>query len=58
MEASAAIGCGEPAGGPCGSLGAYPAQEAVFLQAGDVRGFLPPASVQVVIGCHFALLSV
>ena len=46
MEASAAIGRGEPAGRPRGSLGAYPAQEAVFLQLGDVRGFLPPRELR------------
>jgi hypothetical protein len=53
MEASAAIYRGEPASRPCGRLGVYPAQEAVFLQAGDVRGLLPPAGIQVVVGCHF-----
>lgn len=58
IEASAAINRGEPAGGPCGSSGACPAQEAVFLQAGDVRGFLPQAGIQVAVGCHFTLLSV
>jgi len=58
IEPGAAIDRGEPAGRPCGSSGAHPAQKAVSLQAGDVRGLFSPADVQVVVGCHFTLLSV
>jgi hypothetical protein len=57
-EASATINRREPAGRPSRGSGANPAQEAISLQAGDVRGLLPPATIEVVVGRHFALLSV
>jgi hypothetical protein len=33
-------------------LRACPAQEAVFLQADDVRGPFPPVGIQAMVGCH------
>jgi hypothetical protein len=57
IKPSAAIGCGEPAGRPRGGSGERPAQQAVFLQAGDVSGLLPPAGVRAVVDWHFWLLS-
>jgi hypothetical protein len=57
-EASATVDRREPAGRPSRGSGANPAQEAISLQAGDVRGLLPPAAIEVVVGRHFALLSV
>jgi hypothetical protein len=58
VEAGTAIGRSEPVRRSRGGLGPCPAQEAVFLQARNVRGFLPPEGNQVVVGSHSTLLSV